>query len=155
MLRKTPTFAIGIISILFLTAMTSFSQFCTDPGSIRRIRNTSIGQYEYVVIDTFTPPNPNFSVSTATPPFIQDPSGNPVTVHGGKFKKIRFEGVVWTCKIRDEYHVPKSAVKDIENISQFEGIVEVVVGYRSSAKYVTTYHYDVGSIRKVVMKFRK
>ncbi|MGB7069716.1 MAG: hypothetical protein WBD22_09500 [Pyrinomonadaceae bacterium] len=147
--------SITAIFTVFFSLGNVFSQFCTDPGSIRRIRNTSIGNHEYVVIDVFTPPNPNYSVSTVSPPFIEDPSGNPVNINGSKFKKIRFEGVVWTCQIREEFTLPRTAIKDIENISQFEGIVEIVVGYRNASRYRSTYYYDVGSIRKVVMKFRK
>jgi hypothetical protein len=140
---------------IFVFSANTFAQFCTEPGSIRRVRNTSIGSNEYVVFDVFMPPDPQYSTSAVSPPFSGGSSGEPVTVRGGRFRKIRFDSVVWTCRIQELLTLPRSAVKDVKNLEQFEGIVEYVVGYRKTARYITTYHYDVGSIRKVVMKFRK
>lgn len=153
-MRKIMLFGFTAIAVSLFAADIA-AQFCSEPGSIRRVRNTSIGNHEYVVFDVFMPPDPDYSTSAVSPPFAGGASGEPVTVRGGKFRKIRFDGVVWTCRIQELLTLPRSAVKDVENLEQFEGIIEYVVGYRGSARYITTYHYDVGSIRKVVMKFRK
>ena len=45
--------------------------------------------------------------------------------------------------------------KEVKELWTFEGIAEYVVGYGAESRYVTTYHYDAGSVTKVVMKFRK
>ena len=153
-IRKLLLLGFSSFAVFLLSADIS-AQFCSEPGSIRRVRNTTAGNVEFVVFDVFLPPNPNYAVSAASSPFVHGSSGEPVNIKGGRFRKIRFEGVVWTCRTREMLTLPRSAIKDVKNLEQFEGIIEWVVGYRSSARYLTTYYYDVGSIRKVVMKFRK
>jgi hypothetical protein len=133
----------------------AFSTPCGAPGSIKRVTNTHIGNYEYVVFDVRRPPNPHYSVTTVMPPFTADGSGDPVPVAGNKFKQIRFTGVMWMCGINHVFSLPQTAIKDIKSTGQWEGVVTYVVGYRTASTYLGTYHYDVGSIRKVVMQFRR
>ena len=136
-------------------AQSAFSPPCGAPGSIKRVTNTHIGNYEYVVFDVVRPPNPHYSVTTVIPPFTADGSGDPVPVTGNKFKQIRFTGVMWMCGINHVFSLPQTAIKDIKSTGQWEGVVTYVVGYRTVSTYVGYYHYDVGSIRKVVIKFRR
>ncbi|NNE98295.1 MAG: hypothetical protein HKN25_04660 [Pyrinomonadaceae bacterium] len=161
-MRVQISFAIAI-SIVFLTsAFTVFAQDCTsagicnEAGSIRRVRNTSYGNYEYVIFSIKRPiGNLSYTVEDASGPFTEDPSDRPIFVRGSKHKRIRFQSVYWMCSIREKLSLPNAAVKGIENTSQFEGQVEYVVGISDSASYITTYHYDVGMTRNVVMKFKK
>jgi hypothetical protein len=146
---------VAVLGVLLIFAAVSCAAPCTDPGSIKRVKNTRIGNYEYVVFDYVLPGTPTYTVTSATPPFTQDPSGNPVTVAGSKFREIRFDSVVWTCSINETFSLPKLAIRGIGQTSQFEGIVSYVVGYRNASKYVTSYSYDAGSIKKVVMKFKR
>ena len=145
------------LGIIFLLSTPGFSSPCTAAGSIVSVRNTSVGQYEYVRFKVKLPVNAgfNFAVSTATPPFIQDPSGNTITVSGSKFKKIRFENVFWTCTISEQFSLPKTAIKGIKQISQFEGIVEYVIGRRKASLYIATTSITSGGFKWIKMKFKK
>lgn len=138
-----------------MLGQSAFSTPCGAPGSIKRVTNTHLGNYEYVVFDVRRPPNPNYSVTTVMPPFTADGSGDPVPVAGNKFIQIRFMGVMWTCGINEVFSLPKTAIKGIGKTGQFEGTVTYVVGYRTASTYLGSYYYDVGSIRKVVMRFRR
>ncbi|HWM25736.1 MAG TPA: hypothetical protein VNP98_13015 [Chthoniobacterales bacterium] len=138
-----------------MLAQSAFASPCGAPRSIKRITNTHIGKYEYVEFEVRRPPNPQYSVTTVTPPFTHDGSGDTITVAGNKFKQIRFTGVMWACKINETFSLPKTAIKGIKSTGQFEGVVTYVIGYRTASTYLNTYHYDVGSIRKVVMRFKR
>ncbi|HKR01048.1 MAG TPA: hypothetical protein VJT09_10265 [Pyrinomonadaceae bacterium] len=149
------TMAVIGLGILLLSSGPAFSQACTSPGSIVSVKNTRIGNREYVIFNLKKPTSATYTVTTETGPFVEDPSENPVTVAGSKFKMIRFQGVFWTCSINEIFSLPKPIIKDIKSTSQFEGTIEYVIGYRNPPpKYITTYTYDVLSIRKVVMMFK-
>jgi hypothetical protein len=130
---------------------------CNEPNAILRVRNTAIGVNEYVVFKFKKPPTmPNVSVIAARPPFTQDGSGEPVTVGGALFTQVTFRGVVWTCKIAEEFHLPRAGIKDIKSIGQFEGIITYVIGRRATWHYRATYSYDSpGGVRSIVVKYRK
>lgn len=148
-------FVIGLSALLLLPGI-AFAAPCTSAGAIKKIKNTRIGHYEYIVFDIIKPASLTYAASRAEPPFIADPSGNPVTVAGDKFRRIKFSNVFWTCEIAEALVLPKPVIQDIKKLSQFEGIVEYVAGYRNASHYLGTYHYDVSaSRRKVVMSFHK
>lgn len=140
-----------------LASPPALAALCTGTGSITKVSNTSpAGLYEYVIFDVKKNPVLPYTVSSVTPPFTADPSGNPVTVNGNKFKQIQFNNVAWMCTIPHLLTLPKIQVKDVKRLGQFESIVTYIVGYQTASKYVTTYHYAVNSSRtKVVMKFKK
>ena len=134
----------------------SFAAPCTAPHSIKNVRNSSpAGRYEHVIFQIVGSPNLPFVVSAASPPFIADPSGLPVAVKGKKFEKIRFSKVFWTCEIKESFSLPKTAIKDIKKLGQFEGVVEYVVGYGAYSRYLSTRALRSRANWKVVMKFRK
>jgi hypothetical protein len=128
---------------------------CVGAGSIRRVRNTAIGNYEYVVFDYVPPPAAQYTVTTVTPPFIEDEGGDTGPVNGNKFKQIRFHALNWTCTINQSFSLPKTAIKGIRKTGQFEAVITYVIGYRTASTYLNTYSYNVGSIKKVVMQFRR
>lgn len=142
---------------MLLVLSVSSSQACTDPGSIVSVKNTTSGNFEYVTFMIKKPLNSGYgyAVTTATGPFTEQPSGNPVTITGPKYKKIRFKGITWMCTIAETFSLPKIAIKAIKKIEQHEGIVVYVVGYRNVSTYLSTTSSNVGSFRKVVMKFKK
>ena len=82
---------------------------------------------------------------------------NPISITGPKYKQIRFTGITWTCQITENFSLPKTTIKDIKRIEQYEGIVVYVVGYKKTATkyYVSTTSSNVGAYRQVKMKFRK
>lgn len=146
---------VAALGVLLILASVNFSAPCTAANSIKSVKNTSIGNYEYVVFNLVKPVTATFTVTTATPPFEEDPSGDPVTVAGSKFRQIRLDIVFWTCEIDENFSLPRTAIKGIGKTSQFEGVVSYVVGYRNASKFVSAYSYDAGSIKKVVMRFKK
>ena len=145
-----------LTALLLSLAQPIDAQPCSGPRSILRVKNTVIGNHEYVVFDYVRPPAASYSVTPVTGPnFTQDGSGNTITVAGNKFRQIRFSGINWTCSITHNINVPRTAIKDIKGIGQFEGVVTYVVGYRTASVYLGSYSYNVGSIQKVVMWFKK
>ncbi len=145
-----------VLGLFFFLANISFAQnVCKEPGSIKRVKNRRAGNIEYVIFDLVKPNAPSFSVKTKSPPFTDYSGDEKYKIRGNKFKVIVFKSLNWTCKTRERYSVPKSIVKEVKMLWAFEGIAEFVVGYRKGSRYVSTYYYDVGSTRKVVMKFRR
>ena len=130
---------------------------CDEPNAIAKVRNRApAGAYEYVVFDFIKPPAaPNFSVTTVSPPFTEDPSDRPITIAGARFKQIRFDSVVWTCEIAEAFALPRRAIKGIARTGQFEGVISYVVGYRRASRFAGYYSYDAGRYLKIVLKFRK
>jgi hypothetical protein len=130
---------------------------CGPSGSIVRVKNTSIGAFEYVVFKFHKPPTvPAYTVTAVTPPFIEDPSGNTITVAGSKFTQVRFDSVFWTCTIAQNFVLPRTAIKGIKRTGQFEGVVSYVIGRRASSHYISNYSYNSGpGYRTIVIKYRK
>jgi len=155
MILRFRKIVIAIGAVFWLAGLSSAQDRCTEAGSIRSVKNTSIGRFEYVVFDVIRPNEPTYTVETRRPPFTDYPGEETYKIKGNKFKVIVFRSVNWMCDSRQRFRLPGQAIRGIRNLYAFEGISEYVVGYRSRSRYVGTYHYDVGSIRKVVMKFRK
>ena len=153
------TIVASSLALLLMMSGVALSAPCTSPGSIVSVILSSSGQFEYVTFKMKKPLNSNYgsSVTTAFPVFKEEPSDNPVTVVGPKYKKITFTGISWTCSIAENLSVPKMTVKDIKRLEQDEGIVVYVVGYKQTATkyYVSTTVSNTGSNRFVKMKFRR
>lgn len=152
------TITLSLLTLLFVSI--GHSQICTESGSIKRVKNRSIGNVEYVIFDIYkqndsTTSKMDYEVETARSPFTDYSGDETIPVNGDKFKKITFRSIYWMCETQKNITTPKTAIKDIKNLSSFEGIVEYVVGFRARSRYITTYQYDAGSVIKVVMKFRK
>lgn len=145
-------------SLAFLLAGFAYAEKCTQPGSIKRVKNRSVGNVEYVIFDVFKRADGDkvdYGVEKASGPFTDYSGDETIPVRGKKFRKIVFKSVYWMCESREIVRTSRTAVKDVKQLSRFEGIAEYVVGIRARSRYITTYHYDAGSVTKVVMKFRK
>ncbi|NNE98411.1 MAG: hypothetical protein HKN25_05245 [Pyrinomonadaceae bacterium] len=147
-------------TFVFVFCGIGYAEKCTQPGSIKRVKNRSAGNVEYVIFDLLkradTPNSaPDYEVKSASGPFTDYSGDETIPVRGKKFKSIVFKNLYWMCESRDQTKTPRAAVRDIKQLSRFEGIAEYVVGFRSRSRYITTYHYNAGSVIKVVMKFRK
>ncbi len=146
MSRLLPVF---VFAALMAMTSSSFAASCTDPGSIRVVRNTRIGSYEYVIFKYISPTRlpatvPVYTVTTHTGPFIHDASGQAITVAGWHLMQVQFQGIVWTCTIKHQFTLPRIAVKDIKNVGQFEGVVTYGIGLRTpSHHYLADYTYTV------------
>ena len=148
--------ALGLAAALTLLSASAFAAPCTDPHSIKSVRNSSPpGHFEYVVFKVNGSPFLPFVASPGTPPFLADGSGLPIAVAGSKFENIRFTGVVWTCEIAEHFALPKTAIKDVKKLGQFEGVVEFVVGIRSRSRFISAIATPSGTGSVVTMKFRK
>ena len=150
---------IGLVAFFALFAV-GFSQTCTEPGSIRQVRNRNAGSIEYVIFDVIKEPgsadsNPVYSVTNAAPPFTDYSGDERINVNGKKFKKIVFRSIFWLCQTQVKPSIPQPLVKDVKLLYSFEGIAEFVVGYKAGSRFAGAYHYDAGSVTKVVLKFRK
>jgi hypothetical protein len=130
---------------------------CGPANSIISVRNTSAGAFEYVIFKFHKPPTvPTYIVKAVTPPFTEDPSGNPVNVAGSKFTEVTFRSVYWMCSIAENFHLPKTAIKGIKQTGQFEGVVSYVIGRRASSHYISNYSYNSGpGFRSIVIKYKK
>ncbi len=142
------------LGVIFFLSTVGVSQTCTETGSIKKVTNTSIGNYEYVIFDFIQESAPDYEVSTASKPFTDYSGDETIAVRGNKFKKIVFKSFYWMCETPIKT-TTRTAVKDVKELWRFEGIAEYVVGFRTNSRYIATYHYNVGSITKVVIKFRK
>jgi hypothetical protein len=147
------------LSFSFGLALTAAAQAapCSEPNSLLRVRNTTQRPYDYVIFRYRKPPSqPTFTVKAASPPFIQDGSGDTVTVGGAKFTEVKFTNIVWTCTIDNQLRLPRPAVVAVKNIGQFEGIITFIIGRKAGAKFISTYSYDVGANdRNIVVKYRR
>ena len=145
------------LAVVLLLSTAAYSQACTDPGSIISVTNSSSGIYEYVTFKIQKPLNSGYgySVATAHPVFKEEPSDNTVSITGPKYKRIRFKGITWMCTIAENLSLPKTAIKDIKGLEQHEGIVMYVVGYRNASTYISTSSTNAGSIRRIMMRFKK
>lgn len=150
---------VALTATLLAISSNALAAPCSDQNSIKRVRNTSIGAYEFVVFKYLRSPTvavPDYAVTAGVPPFIADASGETVAVAGSHFTQVRFQGIFWTCTIKHQFTLPRTAIKDIKSIGQFEGVVTYAIGLRSQSHFVTTYSYPVGSdLTYVVLKFRK
>ena len=145
-----------IASLFLITAVSSAqAAACGPANSIVSVQNTSAGRFEYVVFTFHKPPmTPQYTVAAASPPFIEDSGGTRIAVAGAKFTKVQFTSVYWLCSIKQTFHLPRRAIKDVKSIGQFEGVVTYIIGRGARSRYVTNYSYDLSaSARAIVVKY--
>src|ERR1041385_1280174 len=152
---RNMTKLLTICGLLTLLASMLVANPCTEPGSMRRVVKTNSGKFEYVIFEFNKPANPQLSLMTERPPFEQDGSGDPVSVKGNFFKVATFNGVVWTCDIREDLSARTTAIRDVKSIGQFEGTVSYAVGYGKRNQFVSGYWNNAGRYRRYYVKFRK
>ena len=140
------------LSLFLLTE--TFSQNCNQPNSLVSVSKRKSGRTEYVIFSLKKPATTSPAVSTVSPPFAEDGSGNTITIAGCKYKKVRFENIVWTCTISNQFAASTYLVRQVRKIGQFEGLIEYVIGYRCNTKSVVSYSYDDGSLKKFVVRFK-
>lgn len=145
------------LGLVFLLCSFSYAEKCTQPGSIKRVKNRSVGNVEYVIFDVYKSAGSelDYEVESTSGPFTDYSGDETIPVRGSKYRKIVFKSIYWMCESRDLTRTPRSVVRDVKELWRFEGIAEYVVGIRARSRYITTYHYEAGSVMKVVMKFRK
>ena len=146
--------AAGALGLLALANAAS-AEPCREKGSLKRVTNTRDSKFDYVTFEIQRPANPRYEVTDETGPFTEGDTNEPVTVTGDKFKQITFRSIPWGCTIAEKFSLPGGAIVDIKQTDQFEGFITYVIGYRADASYVDTRHSDVGSVRKIVMRFRR
>lgn len=143
---------ITFLSLLFISE--AFSQNCSEPNSITSIKKRKAGNTEYVIFTMKNPVTAKHAVTDAKPPFTQDGSGNTVYVKGCKFKQVKFNDVVWTCKIPMVTSGSTYLIRDVKSTGQLEGVISYVIGYRCTAKSVVSYDYEDGDNYKLVLRLK-
>ncbi len=140
-----------VIAILLCTEI--FAQNCNESNALLSVRKRKTEHTEYVIFTLQNPVTATHTISAATPPFTQDPSGQTIHVSGCRYKKVSFRDIVWTCKV-NEIIGNTYLVRQVKNIGQFEGHIDYVIGYRCSARSVINYQYTIGNLTKLVVRLR-
>ncbi|MEZ5425031.1 MAG: hypothetical protein R2747_02095 [Pyrinomonadaceae bacterium] len=154
---------IVLLALCFLFAIPVRAQICGEMKTVKRVTNRSAGKFEYVIFDLIKKVKepdpdcgiPDYEVEDASPPFTDYPGDSTIPVNGGQFKKIRFHSINAEYETSEKLSFSDGGVADLKQLWAFEGESEWALGYGSDAKYLRTYYYDVGPIRKIVLKFRK
>jgi hypothetical protein len=132
----------------------TFAQKCNQPNSLVSVTKRKSGRTEYVIFNLKNPATTTPAVSTVSPPFTEDPSGKKLTIRGCKYKKVRFDNVVWTCTVSEQLSRTTYLISQVKKTGQFEGLIEYVIGYRCSTKSVVSYSYDDGPYKKFVVRLK-
>ena len=140
-----------VIAILLCTEI--FAQNCNESNALLSVRKRKTEHTEYVIFTLQNPVTATHTISAATPPFTQDPSGQTIHVSGCRYKKVSFRDIVWTCKV-NEIMGNTYLVRQVKNIGQFEGHIDYVIGYRCTARSVIHYQYTIGNLTKLVVRLR-
>ncbi len=144
---------LSIVALLFVCG--AYSQNCSEANSITSVKKRRAGNTEYVIFTLKNPVTAKHEVTDAKPPFTQDGSGNTVHVKGCKFKQVKFNDVVWTCKIPMTSSGSPYLIRDVNSTGQFEGVISYVIGYRCSATSVVSYDYEDGDKYKFVVRLKR
>jgi hypothetical protein len=144
----------AIIICLFLaTASAAAAGTCASQNSIIKVSNTRVGLRELVKFQVKAPLTGSFAITAGSgPTFIQDGSGNPVSVRGNRWTDVVFRNMDWMCSARTRFALPKPVVKDIKNIGQFEGQIEYVIG-RRNGHYLGHAVSTAGGITTITLKY--
>ena len=146
-----------LFALFFIIAAPSFALAtnCNTPNSLISVSNSKSGGFEYVIFKYKNPPTlPVFSVTNVVPPFIQDGSGNTITVAGAHWTQVKFEQMDWTCSTAQLLSLPKPAIKAVKNIGQFEGQITYVIGRSAASHYISTKTINAGGFTLIKVKFR-
>lgn len=144
----------GLISLAFIFLFAEgFAQNCNQANSLISVKKKKIGNADYVIFTLKRPVTATNSVASATPPFIEDGSGNTINILGCAYKKVTFNNIVWTCKTK-MLSSSTQFVQKVKNIGQFEGIISYVIGYKCIANSVVSYSYTAPPYQKVVVRFQ-
>lgn len=135
---------------------------CTQNKSIVSVYTTSDASKEYVIFKVKRPSSSYvvpYTVNSVTGPFSDGASGNPIAVNGMAFKRIDFTSTFWMCSIHENLaSLPRTTVIDVKKQEQFEGQIHYIVGYKNAPppkNYLSSYQYNAGTFKKVVMAFKK
>jgi hypothetical protein len=140
---------------VFLLAMASpgMAAPCNTPNSMIKVSNSRVGLRELVQFQIKAPLTGSFTITAGNgPSFIQDGSGDPITVRGNRWTDVVFRGMDWMCSSHTRFALPKPVVKDIKNIGQFEGQIEYVVG-RRNGHYLGHAVSTAGGITTITLKY--
>lgn len=146
-------YLISLLLIVFGPSL-AFAANCVEPGSIVSVSNSAYGGYEYVNFKFKNPSIPSFTTTNVLPPFVEDPSGNPITVAGKHWTQVQFRNVNWLCSIQKSFSLPKPAIKAVKSTEQYEGQVTYVIGRGAASHYISTKIIDLGGYKVVRVKFR-
>ena len=140
--------------LCFFLLTDSYAQNCSETNSLISVRKRKTGRTEYVIFTLKNPVTASTIMSNANPPFHADGSGNVVTVTGCKYKKVKINPVVWTCKVVESFAATTYLIRQVKSIGQFEGTIEYIIGYRCNTKSIVSYSYEDGDFKKYVVRLK-
>ena len=146
---------LSIATLAFLLGISApaLAGQCSTQNSIISASNSRVGLRELVRFKIKAPLTGTVSVTAGNgPTFIEDGSGNPVTVHGNRWTDVVFSGMDWMCSARTHFRLPKPVIKDIKLIGQFEGRIEYVVG-RRNGHYLGKTQTTANGVTTITLKY--
>ena len=147
-------FLSAVFMAILLIADDVIAQNCSQPNSLTSVTKRKSGRTEYIIFDLKRPTNVSPTVQPAKPPFTEDPSGKTLTIKGCRYKKVRFNDLVWQCTISENFSNSTYLIQQVKKTGQFEGIIEYVIVYRCNTRSITSYSYNEGSLKKFVVRLK-
>lgn len=142
-----------ILFCCFLPGRQAVAQNCSEPNSLLSITRQNVTGYTKIIFTFKKPLASDFTASavTTTLSTYTGEDGVAHSISGCKFKKIKFDHVVWTCTTPNLV-AKDSRIKAVKCTEQFEGIITYVVGYCRS-----TYHHrsivNTSTRRQIILWF--
>jgi len=132
----------------------AFAAPCSEANSLTKLRNYKSGAYEYVEFWIKAPFSGALSVTAPTSgKFVEDGSGNPISVAGNRWTAVKLTNMAWMCSTQTVISVPRTRIKAIRRISQFEGAIEYVIGRRNGPAPLMT-SATIGGQKRIRFRFR-
>jgi hypothetical protein len=109
---------------------------CNVANSIVQVKNFRLGGFEYVDFWVKKPVTSTVQTwSSSTGSFEHDASGDVISVAGNRWRVVRFSIASWNCSIWNNLTLPKTRIKAVKNIGQFEGVITYAIG-RQNGNYL-------------------
>jgi len=89
--------------------------------------------YDRLVFEYAGGRRPGLTIEAATPPFMLDPSGLPLTVKGARFVRIRLDGIVVGYAGATSFAPGGPFLVDVERQGEYEGQQSWIVGLTAGA----------------------
>ena len=140
--------------LLLLTGSEALSQNCNKPNSLISVTKRKSGKTEYVIFNLKKPVTSTPALSTVSPPFTKDGSGNKLTIKGCRYKQVKFENIDWMCTITNQLNAYTYYINQVKKTGQFEGVITYIIGCSCNTKSVVSYSYDDRDIMKFVVRFK-
>ncbi len=139
--------------LIFLTAKSSISQICSQPGALLSVRNSYRSHIEYIVFTFVKPYNYKGDLTTTTTAsFSQVPLFNVTKLKGEHFYKITFTSIGPLCDTKNYVVVPQEKIIDFAPLQRAQGIISYAIGLAKGAKITSHIAYNYHSFHIVKLR---